>query len=168
MPTEAKATPPVERERGQAQPVRDPVCGMSVDPATARHHAEHAGERYYFCGARCHERFTAEPERFLAPSQPPARAVAAGRWTCPMHPEIVRDGPGACPICGMALEPMTPAAGDEANPELADMTRRSWVAAALSIPLLALAMGGDRLSFLPLAARVWLQLGLATPAGLWG
>ena len=109
MRTEAEAKPPAERERRRAQPVRDPVCGMSVDPATAHHHAEYAGERYYFCGARCRERFTAEPERFLAPSQS-SPMPAAGRWTCPMHPEIVRDGPGACPICGMALEPMTPAA----------------------------------------------------------
>src|SRR5437588_97017 len=125
MPTEAEAKPPVERERGQAQPVRDPVCGMSVDPATARHHAEHAGERYYFCGARCLDRFTTDPERFLAAASP-RPMTAAGHWTCPMHPEIVRDGPGACPICGMALESMTPAAGGEANPELADMTRRFW------------------------------------------
>jgi len=140
---------------------------MTVDPATARHRAEHAAKHSYFCGARCLERFTAEPERFALPPPHPIPAAAA-RWTCPMHPEIVRDGPGACPICGMALEPMTPTAGDGASPELANMTRRFWVAAALSVPLLALAMGGDLVGFLPVTARTWLQLALATPAVLWG
>src|SRR5881275_3309625 len=154
----------------QAGAATDPVCGMSVDPATARYRSEHAGKTYSFCSARCLERFTAEPRRFLAPApaSAPTAVARAGRWTCPMHPEIVRDGPGACPICGMALEPMTPTAGDEANPELADMTRRFWVAAALSVPLLVLAMGGDFVGFMPMTARVWLQLGLATPAVLWG
>src|SRR5260221_13286917 len=94
----------------------DPVCGMSVDPATARHHAEHAGAQYYFCGVRCHERFSAEPERFAgaaktaAPSAPPGTS-----WTCPMHPEVIRDAPGSCPICGMALEPMMPTGEDAEN-----------------------------------------------------
>src|SRR3954447_26899762 len=111
----------------------DPVCGMSVDPATARYRTEHAGETYFFCGARCLERFTAEPERFLATA--PSADLGPGPWTCPMHPEIVRDKPGPCPICGMALEPMHPAAGgDEPNPELADMTRRFWAGLALSAP----------------------------------
>jgi Cu+-exporting ATPase len=172
MPTEADSRPPVgnamQEHRANPQAVRDPVCGMIVDPATARHRAEHADKRYYFCGARCLERFTAEPERFAEAAPPRAMPAAAGRWTCPMHPEIVRDGPGACPICGMALEPMTPAAEGESNPELADMTRRFWVAAALSVPLLALAMGGEFVGFLPMTARVWLQLALATPAVLWG
>ena len=127
MPAEADLRSSIgtamQDDRESSHTVRDPVCGMTVDPATARHHTEHLGKSYYFCGARCRERFTAEPERFVpAPRPLPA---AAGRWTCPMHPEIVRDMPGACPICGMALEPVTPAAGDEANPELADMTRRS-------------------------------------------
>src|SRR5712691_4611163 len=100
----------------------DPVCGMSVDPATARYRAEHAGTAYFFCGARCHERFTADPERFVGAGEPSSPAVVAvgGQWTCPMHPEIVRDGPGSCPICGMALEPTTPTAGVEENPDLAD------------------------------------------------
>ncbi len=167
MPAEADLRSPIgtpmQEDRENPQAVRDPVCGMTVDPASARYHTEHAGKPYYFCGARCLDRFTAAPERFLAPAPP----VAAGRWTCPMHPEIVRDRPGSCPICGMALEPMTPT-GDEANPELADMTRRFWVAAALSVPLLVLAMGGDFLAFLPMRAAVWLQLALATPAVLWG
>jgi Cu+-exporting ATPase len=171
MPAEADLRSPgtaTQEDRENPQAVRDPVCGMTVDPAIARHHTEHLGKSYYFCGARCRERFTAAPERFLALALPRPLPAAAGRWTCPMHPEIVRDRPGACPICGMVLEPITPSAGDEANPELADMTRRFWVAAALSLPLLALAMGGDFLAFLPVTARVWLQLALATPAVLWG
>src|ERR1700730_18009855 len=172
MPAEADLRSSIgtamQDHRESSHTVRDPVCGMTVDPATARHHTEHLGKSYYFCGARCRERFTAEPERFVPSPAPRPQPAAAGRWTCPMHPEIVRDMPGACPICGMALEPVTPAAGDEANPELADMTRRFWVAAALSVPLLALAMGGDFLAFLAMTARVWLQLGLAAPAVVWG
>jgi Cu+-exporting ATPase len=151
---------------------RDPVCGMTVDPTTP-HRAEHAGRRYFFCGAECRDRFVAEPARYLSddPAGHPAAAPAAAGtlWTCPMHPQIVRDAPGSCPICGMALEPMIPAAGGETeSPELRDMTRRFWVAAALSIPLLAIAMGGDSLAILPPRATAWLQLALATPAVLWG
>src|SRR5256885_9267671 len=94
----------------QAGAVTDPVCGMSVDPATARYRTEHAGKTYCFCGARCLERFSTAPERFLGPA-PTAASAGSGTWTCPMHPEIVRDKPGPCPICGMALEPMHPVAG---------------------------------------------------------
>src|ERR1043165_7587877 len=114
---------------------RDPVCGMSVDPATSPHRAEHAGHAYFFCGARCRERFIAEPESFAtsdrAEERLSATPVAAGtKWTCPMHPEIVRDGPGACPICGMGLEPLGIPTGDEGpNPELVDFTRRFWISA---------------------------------------
>src|SRR5215204_5626305 len=114
----------------------DPVCGMKVDPATARHRAEHAGHEYLFCSSKCRERFVAEPARYVAPAavQPPLRAPAGEvLWTCPMHPEIVRKEPGSCPICGMALEPMTPTA-DAENPELRDMTRRFWVGVVLSVP----------------------------------
>jgi Cu+-exporting ATPase len=144
--------------------VTDPVCGMSVDPATARHRAEHTGKEYLFCGARCRERFLAEPERFVGPAEPaPPIAAAGAQWTCPMHPEIVRDAPGSCPICGMALEPLTPTAGAEENPELRDMTRRFWIAALLSAPLLALAMLWRSAS--PVA--VGIQLVLATPVVVW-
>ena len=162
-------SPPETRESGAApEHVRDPVCGMSIDPAATPHRAAHAGHSYSFCGARCLERFAAEPERFL--KRAPASDSATGTtWTCPMHPEIARDGPGACPICGMALEPMTPVAGEEPeNPELRDMTRRFWVAAALSVPLLAIAMGGHAFAMLPPRVIAWLQLALATPAVLWG
>ena len=151
---------------------RDPVCGMSVDPAKTPHRAEHDGRRYFFCGARCRERFIAEPARYLSekPAQEPsAPAITGTRWTCPMHPEIIRDSPGACPICGMGLEPLTPVAGEEIdNPELRDMTRRFWVAAVLSAPLLAIAMGGHVVAMLSPRAMGWLQLALATPAVLWG
>ena len=120
----------------------DPVCGMSVDPATARHRADHAG-RDVFLLRRALPRALRRRTRALCrrPSRrPPPAAPQGALWTCPMHPEIVRDGPGSCPICGMALEPMTPAAGDAGNPELADMTRRFWVGVVLSVPLLVMAM----------------------------
>src|SRR5882672_9820868 len=108
--------------------IQDPVCGMMVDPARSEHRAEHAGRTYYFCSSRCRERFAAEPARYLTPAAPEPRRPAGGEelWTCPMHPQIRRLGPGSCPICGMALEPMTPAAREGANPELRDMTRRFW------------------------------------------
>ena len=162
---------------------RDPVCGMSVDPATAAHRAEHAGRSYFFCSGKCHDRFTAEPERYLAPAPAPAPAPANGaaaspaagarQWTCPMHSQVVRDGPGSCPICGMALEPMTPIAGDEGNPELRDMTRRFWIGTVLSVPLLAIAMADHFAkpaldALIPPGIAVWVQFLLATPAVLWG
>ena len=143
-------------------PATDPVCGMSVDPAASQYRTEHAGRRYFFCGARCRERFIAEPERFLRPVKA-APAAGPAPWTCPMHPEVVQEDPGSCPICGMALEPLTPTAAADANPELADMTRRFWVAAALSVPLLAVAM----LWHSGHPAIVRLQLALATPVVLW-
>ncbi len=157
----------------------DPVCGMTVDPATAKHRAEHAGASYFFCSARCREKFTAEPARYLTPAAPAEGPPAPGSrpggevlWTCPMHPQIVRSEPGSCPICGMALERLTPEAGDAANPELRDMTRRFWVGVVLSVPLLALAMA-DHLAKPALDAliapriAVWIQLVLGTLAVLW-
>jgi P-type Cu+ transporter len=156
-------------------PARDPVCGMAVEPATA-HRAEHAGIGYFFCSAGCRGKFVAEPARYLAAPRGEASRIAvpeagAARWTCPMHPQIVRNEPGSCPICGMALEPMTPAVGDNANPELHDMTRRLWAGFAASLPLVVIATAEhfDRTAFL-LSPRlmVWVQLVLATPAVLWG
>jgi Cu+-exporting ATPase len=150
----------------------DPVCGMMVEPATAKHRSEHAGEAYFFCSSRCRGKFNAEPERYLATGAPePAARSDGGKalWTCPMHPQIQRNEPGSCPICGMALEPMTPVGGEEANPELRDMTRRFWVGVALSVPLVALAMAEDfGVAMLTSRAAVWVQLVLATPAVLWG
>ena len=153
----------------------DPVCGMTVDPAKAKHRAEHAGHSYVFCSARCREKFTADPTRYGV-AFPEARASAAAGealWTCPMHPQIVRKEPGNCPICGMALEPMTPAAGEAENPELRAMTRRFWVGVALSLPLLAIAMAEhfNKAALDALIAPrllVWVQLILGTPAVLWG
>ncbi len=150
---------------------------MNVDPATTPHRAEHAGIRHYFCSARCRDRFVAEPDRYTRtePAQPePAPQAPAGEtaWTCPMHPQIIRDKPGACPICGMALEPMSPTGAEAANPELRDMTRRFWVGLVLSIPLMSIAMA-DHLAKHALDAviaprvAVWVQLGLGTMAVLW-
>jgi P-type Cu+ transporter len=166
------------RQRAEGA-VTDPVCGMTVDPATAKHRAELAGQDYFFCSAGCRQKFVADPGKYLDKSPaipaalPPSSAPGAGTWTCPMHPEVVRDGPGSCPICGMALEPMTPSATDEANPELADMTRRFWIGFALSLPLLAIVMGDHVLphglaGILSGRALVWVQFILATPAVLWG
>jgi Cu+-exporting ATPase len=158
---------------------KDPVCGMSVNPATARHRHSHDGKDYYFCCNGCREKFAADPDRYLgltpnAPPKPAPTAPAGGKveYTCPMHPEIVQDGPGSCPICGMALEPRTVTAEAGPNPELIDMTRRFWIGAALTLPILVLTMGPHVLG-LPIhglispAASAWLQLVLATPAVLW-
>jgi len=152
------------------------VCGMTIDPAKAKHRAEHAGHSYFFCSAKCREKFAAEPARYVssAPAGAAAR-TAAGEvlWTCPMHPQIVREEPGNCPICGMTLEPMTPAAGEAVNPELRDMRRRFWVGVALSVPLLAIATAEhfDQAALDALVSPrllVWVQLILGTPAVLWG
>jgi len=156
----------------------DPVCGMTVDPASAAGSHTHAGQTYYFCSRHCLDLFAADPARFLAPSAPaaakppvPVPAPAGGQWTCPMHPEIVRNAPGACPICGMALEPRVASAEGEPNPELVDMTRRFWVSAVVTAPLLVLAMGGMLPALrhiVPASIRSWLELALATPVVLWG
>jgi Cu+-exporting ATPase len=166
------------------QPI-DPVCGMHVAP-DAPLKAEHAGETYRFCSQHCLERFRASPESFLArepepeakvappAGQPPASEAGAeaGLYTCPMHPEVRQRGPGACPICGMALEPVMPGAEDPFAAELAVMKRRFWAATALTLPLLAIAMG-DMLPGSPISSRLgegwlpWAQLALATPAVLW-
>ena len=124
---------------------RDPVCGMKVDPATAKHKAEHAGETYYFCSGGCREKFVAEPARYLKPKSvapPPKPAPTGTIYTCPMHPQIRQVGPGNCPICGMALEPETVTADAGPNAELIDMTRRLWIGLILAVPVIALEMGG--------------------------
>ena len=153
--------------------VRDPVCGMMIDPEKTPHHAEHAGRTYHFCAARCREKFIADPAKYLAPSEAPAEAAAKPGtiYTCPMHPQIRQIGPGACPICGMALEPESPAHAQEgANPELVDMTRRFWIALALTAPVFALEMGGHLTGlteWLGHATSNAVQLVLATPVVLW-
>ena len=161
----------------------DPVCGMTVEPSSAAGSHEHAGQTYYFCSKHCLARFAADPAQFVV--APPLAATAApapssspspspgpgGQWTCPMHPQIVRDGPGSCPICGMALEPRVASAEEDANPELVDMTRRFWVGVAASAPLLLLAMGSMVPALrhvVPAGIRSWVELALATPVVLWG
>ncbi len=143
---------------------RDPVCGMTVDPEGPHRHS-HAGTTYHFCSARCLARFRADPAEFLEPARRD-KPAAAGPYTCPMHPEIVQDGPGSCPICGMALEAVSVSAEEEENPELALMMRRFWVSALLTLPVFVIAMG--EMFIEPSRALVWLQLGLATPVVLWG
>ena len=150
--------------------VKDPVCGMTVGPATTPHHASHAGDDYHFCSAGCRTKFVASPERYLSGApKPEPKATPGAIWTCPMHPEVRREGPGTCPICGMALEPEEPSLDDAPNPELVDFARRTWVAAALTIPLLAISMVAEMLGvhFVPAAWNSWVQLALTAPIVLW-
>ena len=165
----------------QAGSVRDPVCGMAVEPATSQHHYGFGEATYYFCSARCLTTFAANPAQYLDPpaSDPaetnlaigaPPEAAAGTIWTCPMHPQIRRNAPGNCPICGMALEPLEPTLEDGPNPELIDMTRRFWISAVLSAPLIVLTLGVEAfgLELLPMGISMWVQLALATPVVLWG
>lgn len=149
------------------QPVklhRDPVCGMNVAEDGAAGAVDHNGQRYYFCSPSCVQKFKANPEKYVSPqsSAEPEPMAEAVEYTCPMHPEIVRPGPGSCPICGMALEPRTiTAQGEEQNPELRDMTRRFWICVALTAPILALMV-------FAMGAFPWVEFALATPVVLWG
>jgi Cu+-exporting ATPase len=145
----------------------DPVCGMNVDPRTARHRLAYGGRDYFFCSARCRERFEAEPEKFLRPKQPEPSTPAGSIYTCPMHPEVRQVGPGACPICGMALEPEQVSLDDAPDPELIDMSRRFWIALALTIPVFVIEMGGHLgLMHMPPWSN-WISFALATPVVLW-
>jgi P-type Cu+ transporter len=157
----------------------DPVCGMTVIPGRAGGGSfRWKGHEYSFCNPGCREKFAANPEKYLAArsaeaAAPVAPAGVKTEWTCPMHPQIVRDGPGACPICGMALEPRTVTAEEIENPELTDMKRRFWISAALTTPLLLLAMGHMLPGFgfvhaISVRARAFLELALATPVAVWG
>ena len=150
---------------------KDPVCGMTVDPHSAKHRHTHEGHPYYFCSAKCREKFIAEPAKYLKPETKPAAAVPAGTiYTCPMHPEIRQAGPGSCPICGMALEPELVTAEAQPNPELADMTRRFWMGFALALPVFVLEMGGHLTGLHQWFGQQksnWIQLVLATPVVLW-
>jgi Cu+-exporting ATPase len=156
------------------EPVKDPVCGMTVDPDRTPHHHVHAGRTHHFCGAGCLERFRAEPARFLGGAAPGATPAPSGaEYTCPMHPEVRQIGPGTCPICGMTLEPrQLSLEQEESNPEVDDMTRRLRIALILAIPLFLLAMSdvipGEPVQH-ALGRRLlaWVQLVLATPAVLW-
>ncbi|WP_204326572.1 heavy metal translocating P-type ATPase [Rhizobium lusitanum] len=152
---------------------KDPVCSMSVDRATARHFLKHEGEKFYFCSAGCKAKFETDPSAYLDGNRPAPKPVPKGTlYTCPMHPEVVSDHPGDCPKCGMALEPMgVPAADEGPNPELVDFTRRLWISAALSLPLLVISMGP--MIGLPMRDWIgepfatWVELILATPVVLW-
>src|ERR1700736_2206230 len=147
----------------------DPVCGMSVNPATAKHRFSCQGEDYFFCSARCRERFEAEPEKYLQPKRPEPVAPAGTIYTCPMHPEVRQVGPGSCPICGMALEPEQVSLDDAPDPELADMTRRFWVALVLTLPVFVIEMGSHLglMQLVPPLWSNWISLVLATPVVLW-
>ncbi|MFC5326508.1 heavy metal translocating P-type ATPase [Bradyrhizobium oligotrophicum] len=150
--------------------VKDPVCGMSVDPATSKHRFELQGQTFHFCSAGCRTKFAADPAKYLEKREPPPAMPAGTIYTCPMHPEIRQEGPGTCPICGMALEPDVISLDDAPNPELADMSRRFWIGAVLSAPVVVLEMGGHLVGGHGLIDPVlsnWIQLALATPVVLW-
>ena len=182
--TTHKATPNPNDHLGEL--ARDPVCGMSVDPKSAAHMDTYNGETYYFCSASCKTKFNSDPVRYVSAKPTPIKGApmplengsassktTAREYTCPMHPEIVRDAPGNCPICGMALEPKTVSAHEEENPELVDMTRRFWVSLALTIPVLIAAMGeiipGQPLQHLAQQRTwTWFEFIFASPVILWG
>ncbi len=147
--------------------LRDPVCGMTVRP-DAPHVARHENREYRFCSARCREKFAADPAAYLGPRDAaPAAAPPGATYTCPMHPEIIRDQPGSCPLCGMALEPVMPALDEGENPELVDFRRRFLWTLPLSLLVFVLAMFGDAAGVLTPAARSLLELALTAPVVLW-
>jgi Cu+-exporting ATPase len=149
--------------------VIDPVCGMGVDARTAKHRFTYNVQDYFFCSGRCRERFEAEPDKFLQPKSPEPAAPAGAIYTCPMHPEVKQAGPGSCPICGMALEPEQISLDDAPDPESIDMTRRFWIALALTIPVFVIEMGGHLGLMHPVPANWsnWISFALATPVVLW-
>ena len=160
-------------DTGEREHAVDPVCGMSVDPRTSAHRADHGGKIYHFCAASCRAKFIANPARYLDPEQIAAVAAALQAdaiFTCPMHPEIRQQGPGSCPICGMALEPLVASVETGPNPELIDMTRRLWIGLVLTAPVFLLEMGGH---FVDLHGLVTpqvsnlVQMAFATPVVLW-
>jgi P-type Cu+ transporter len=157
-----------------AETVKDPVCGMNVDPRDSKHRSSHDGKTFHFCSAGCKTKFEADPARYLADTPKPAAApIAQGTiYTCPMHPQIRPVGPGNCPICGMTLEPVTATAEVGENHELSDMTRRFWVGLALTLPVFVLEMGGHIPALglhdlVPPSISVWIQFVLSTPVVLW-
>ena len=150
-----------------AAELKDPVCGMKVTPRSP-HVLEHEGHRVYFCGAGCKAKFAADPARYTRPAPAePAPAAAGAIYTCPMHPEIRQDRPGACPKCGMALEPDLPSADEEDSPELVDFRRRFWSTLPLTVVVAALAMAGHRLHLFDPAVQSWVELVLSAPVVAW-
>ncbi|MEO8724478.1 MAG: HAD-IC family P-type ATPase, partial [Acidobacteriaceae bacterium] len=150
--------------------VKDLVCGMTVDPAATLHQVHHCGENYHFCSAGCAQKFRSDPQKYLTPEKQPAppQAQSGREYSCPMHPEVVSDRPGACPKCGMALEPRVTTLDEieQDDPELRNMARRFWISLAFTVPLLVLAMAPA----LPIAPWFvdWAEFLLATPVVLWG
>jgi P-type Cu+ transporter len=165
--------------KGDQTLARDPVCGMSVDPATSKHRFDYRGETFHFCSAGCRTKFAADPKKYLekylerpnAPEPDAKVSVPEGTiYTCPMHPEIRQVGPGSCPICGMALEPEVASLDAGPNPELADMTRRFWIGAVLALPPVVLEMGGHLVGghgLIDPTLSNWIQFVFATPVVLW-
>ena len=152
--------------------IRDPVCGMMVDPAAAKFYASLDGLSYYFCSAGCRSKFVADPAAYAKPSVAPPPANSDIIYTCPMHPQIRQHGPGSCPICGMALEPLTATADAGPNPERIDMSRRFWIALTLTLPVLVLEMGShipalDLGHTISMTTSIWIQFALSTPVVLW-
>ncbi|WP_438277125.1 heavy metal translocating P-type ATPase [Nitrobacter sp.] len=153
--------------------VLDPVCGMSVDPQTSKHRFDHHGTTYHFCSAGCRTRFAASPQSYLDTSKappPPANLPKDAIYTCPMHPDVRQVGPGACPICGMALEPELVSLDDAPNPELADMSRRFWIGLILALPVIVLDMGGHIAGahgWIEPRLSNWIQFAFATPVVIW-
>ena len=152
-------------QHGVIQPTNkttDVVCGMTVDPATTPHKANHQGREYFFCSAGCKTKFQATPEKYIDSVDKAPEAVIAGAiYTCPMHPEIRQAGPGSCPICGMALEPLTVTADSGPNHELRDMTMRFWIGLGLALPVLVMEMGGHLTGLTMLLGQQlsnWIQL----------
>ena len=148
--------------------VKDPVCGMDVNPATAQYQTDYKKQTYYFCAENCLKKFEVEPEQYLQPQE--AKPVIVGAiYICPMHPEIRQEGPGTCPICGMALEPETATGEEGENPELADFRKRFWIGLLLTLPVFVLEMGAHVFDLHLVSSQVsnWLQLVFGTPVVLW-
>jgi Cu+-exporting ATPase len=150
--------------------VRDPVCGMSVDPAASPHQFDHDGKTFHFCSAGCRTKFVADPQTYLDKTAPKVPVPEGTIYTCPMHPQIRQIGPGSCPICGMALEPEVASLDAPPNAELADMTRRFWIGLVLALPPFVLEMGGHLVGghgLIDPALSNWIQLVFATPVVVW-
>lgn len=160
-----------EHESHGEHSAKDPVCGMSVDPKTAKYQSKHAQETWYFCSSGCKSKFNDDPDKYLSGKSEKSQPVAPGTmFTCPMHPEIRQQGSGDCPICGMALEPEEVSLDDGPSEELTDMTRRFWIGLALALPVFVLEMGGHFFGIEQImSAQIsnWIQLVLATPVVVW-
>jgi P-type Cu+ transporter len=166
----ADGRPDAESTANVTANVLDPVCGMSVNPATSQHRFDYRGETFHFCSAGCRTKFAADPQTYLDKSKPKAAVPEGTIYTCPMHPQIRQIGPGNCPICGMALEPEVATLDAPPNPELADMTRRFWIGLAFALPAVVLEMGGHLVGghgWVDQTLSNWIQLVFATPVVIW-